>query len=116
MKKIFYYSFGFLAGLINGLVGAGGGMLMVTILKKLGIDQKKAHATSLCVILPICILSSIIYINKGILSIYQSFPFIPFGLLGSILGAFILSKINQKLLQKIFGIFILWAASQLLFK
>ena len=114
LKKIFYYSFAFLAGVINGLLGAGGGMLTVTILKKLGLSQKKAHATSICVILPICIFSSFIYLSKNIVTLNQSFPYLPFCILGAICGAFVLSKINQKLLKKIFGIFVIWAASQLL--
>ena len=116
LKKLFYYSFGFLAGVINGLLGAGGGMLTVTILKKLGLSQKKAHATSVCVILPICIFSSFISLFKGLVSLNQTIPYIPFSILGAIVGALILSKIRQKLLGKIFGIFVIWAASQLLFK
>lgn len=116
MKKAFYYASGLIAGIINGLIGTGGGIIMVMILKKLGLEQKKAHATSICIILPICLLSSIIYLSKNAVSINQATPYIIPGTIGAIFGAFILSKINQKLLRKVFGIFMLWAASQLLLK
>lgn len=116
MKKFMYYSSGFFAGLMNGLLGAGGGILTVSILKKLGLDSKKAHSTSICIILPICFMSAFIYIKNGIVSIDQTYPYIPGGILGAISGAFILSKINKTLLRKIFGIFVVWAASQLLIR
>lgn len=116
LKKKLYPIFGLAAGMINGLLGAGGGMLIVPILKKYGLDQRSTHATSVCVILPICILSSIIYLCKGIVTLDDAYPYLPFSIIGAIIGSFILSKINQNLLRKIFGGFMLWAAIQLLFK
>lgn len=107
---------GFFAGLLNGLLGAGGGMLIVPALSKLGVDRKKAHATSICIILPICILSSVMYINSGRASILEAMPYMVWGIVGSIIGAFILSKIKTKLLRKIFGVFVIWAAFQLIFR
>lgn len=114
LKKAIYYFCAFLAGLLNGLLGAGGGMLMVTILSKMGLEQKKAHATSICIILPICLFSALTYINKGIVNINDATGYMIWGILGSVLGAFVLSKINQKILRNIFGIFVIWAAIQLL--
>ena len=116
MKKIMYYSSGFFAGLTNGLLGAGGSILTVSILKKMGLDSRKAHSTSICIILPICFMSAFIYIKNGVVSLDQAYPYIPGGILGAIFGAFVLSKINKVLLRKIFGIFIIWAASQLIFR
>lgn len=114
MKKAIYYFCAFLAGLLNGLLGAGGGMLMVTILSKMGLEQKKAHATSICIILPICLFSALTYINKGIVNINDATGYMIWGILGAVLGAFVLSRINQKILRNIFGIFVIWAAIQLL--
>ncbi len=116
MKRIFYYVCIFLSGLLNGLFGAGGGMLMVTILSKLGLEPKKAHATSICVILPICLFSAISYIKQNRVTLNDAWSYIPWGIFGAVVGALILSKINQRILRKIFGIFVIWAAIQLLIK
>ena len=39
-------------GILNGLLGAGGGMLTVPLLEWMGVKGRRAHATSLAVILP----------------------------------------------------------------
>lgn len=98
------------------MLGAGGGMLIVPILKKYGLETRKTHATSICIILPMCILSSTIYILKSKVAFSDALPYIPSGAAGAIVGAFILSRINQKLLSKIFAIFMMWAAIQLLIR
>ena len=36
---------GFLSGAVNGLLGAGGGMIAVPMLAKSGLEAKKSHAT-----------------------------------------------------------------------
>ena len=51
-NKVINIGFGFFIGIINGLLGAGGGMLAVPALKKLGLSQKDAHRNALAVILP----------------------------------------------------------------
>lgn len=105
-----------LAGVISGLLGAGGGMLVVPILKKYGLDQRSTHATSVCIILPICLLSAVIYLTKGSVTIFDALPYLPFSVLGAVIGSLILAKINQELLRKLFGGFMIWAAVQLLLR
>lgn len=102
--------------MINGLLGIGGGMLIVPILRKYGLDQHSTHATSVCIVLPVCIVSAIIYIIKGKVTVYDALPYLPFSVLGSFIGSLTLPKANQALLRKIFGGFLLWAAIQLLMK
>ena len=48
-------------GLVNVLIGAGGGILAVPVLKRTGLDQKQAQANAVAVILPLTALSFIIY-------------------------------------------------------
>ncbi len=55
---------GFLSGAVNGLLGAGGGMIAVPMLAKWS-GSEKSHATSVAVILPICVFSSILYLTDG---------------------------------------------------
>ena len=46
---------GALAGLANGFFGGGGGMILVPLLtRRCGLDQRRAFATSVAVILPLC--------------------------------------------------------------
>lgn len=115
MKKIFCYTGGLLAGFVNGLLGTGGGIIIVTLLKKLGIEAQKAHATSVCVILPLCILSTVVYLHKNFVTFQAVLPYIPSGIIGAIIGSLVLAKIKTKVLRKIFSIFVIWAAWQLLF-
>lgn len=50
------------AGLANGFFGGGGGMLLVPLLTRwCGLEQRRAFATSIAIILPLCALSSVIY-------------------------------------------------------
>ncbi len=96
---------GALIGLINGFFGGGGGMLCVPILEKaIGLESKKAHATTLCVILPLCIVSAVIYIYNNNID-FVNLSWVSFGAVtGGVIGAFFLSKINSKWLSVIFAI------------
>ena len=54
------------AGAVNGLFGAGGGMVLVPLLTGVcGLPQRRAFATSVAVILPLCALSVVIYLLRG---------------------------------------------------
>ena len=110
MEKINKSKIGFfLAGVINGLLGAGGGMVAVPLLKGRGLSQKQAQASSIAIILPLSIISAVLYGIKGNLDVAKSLKFIPFGLIGALLGTFIFKKISPTLLKKIFALFMIWA-------
>ena len=106
--------FGVGVGIVNGVFGAGGGMLAVPLLKKSGLEQKAAHANAVAVILPITIISAILYLMKETVTLSDSFAFIPTGLLGSIIATVALQKFSNKLLQKIFAAFMIYAGIRLL--
>ena len=49
---------GFSAGVLNGLFGAGGGMVLVPLMSILtDLDEYQMFSTSVSVLLPICIVS-----------------------------------------------------------
>ena len=49
---------GALAGLVNGLFGAGGGMLLLPLLSRMnGLEAHEAFACSVCIILPLSLVS-----------------------------------------------------------
>ena len=108
--------FGFLIGAVNGLLGAGGGMIAVPLLKKAGLEQKEAHANAVAVILPISILSAVLYLYKDYVNLFDPLPYIPTGILGAVLGTYFLKKISPLWLKRIFGFFMIYAGMRLLLK
>ena len=103
-------------GIVNGLLGAGGGMIAVPILKKLGLEQKEAHVNAVAIILPISILSAVLYLVKDYVNLNNSFAYIPTGVLGAVAGTYILRKISPVWLKRIFGGFMVYAGARLLLK
>ena len=54
------------AGLANGFFGGGGGSVFVPLLTRTcGLNQRQAFATSVAVILPLCVLSAAVYLFRG---------------------------------------------------
>ncbi len=103
-------------GFVNGILGAGGGMLAVPLLKKIGFTQKESHTNAIAIILPITIVSAAIYLFKDFVTIKDSLIYIPTGLLGAVLGTYLLKKISPKWLKRIFGILMVYAGVRLLLK
>lgn len=114
-KSRLYFSFlGALTGFANGLFGSGGGIIAVPMLEKADIEQKKSHATSLALTLPLSVISSFFYTNDETLK--TALPLIPFGLAGAVLGCLFLKKIKAKPLKIIFGVFLIIAGGRMLLK
>ena len=107
---------GFVAGILNGLLGAGGGMVIVPMLEHSGLTPNRAHATSIAVIVPLCVLSAVFYLQGGSLRLTDALPYIPAGLIGGYTGAKILPHIPGQILRRIFGAFMLYAAYRLLWR
>lgn len=102
---------GGLAGLVNGFFGGGGGMLLVPMLvRQCGLTQRQAFATSIAVILPLCVLSSLIYWLRGGLELQAALPYLAGGLLGGFLGGRLFKKLSMVWLRKVFSLFILYGA------
>ena len=107
---------GILIGIINVVLGAGGGMLTVPLYKKMGMEQKDAQINAVATILPITIISAIIYLMNGNVRITDTYIYLIPGLLGSVLGTFVIKKTSNKLLTIFFSIFMIWAGLRLFFK
>ena len=64
--KVKYIITGALAGVANGLFGSGGGLFLVPLFVSwLHMEQKKAFATSVAVILPLSVASLAVFLLKG---------------------------------------------------
>jgi hypothetical protein len=100
---------GFLAGIVGGSLGLGGGIIIVPALVFiLGFSQHEAQGTSLAVLLfPIGILAVINYTKRGYVNFKFALILMVAFVLGSYLGSVISIHLPAKTLRKIFGIFML---------
>ncbi|MBP3313561.1 MAG: sulfite exporter TauE/SafE family protein [Oscillospiraceae bacterium] len=99
---------GVLTGFVNGLFGAGGGMLMVPLLTRFcGVEDKEAFATSLCIVLPISLVSLVVYALKGTLELQGALPYLLGGSLGGVVAGLSYKKVSATLLHKVLAVVIL---------
>lgn len=109
-----FHSIGFViaglaAGAVNGLFGAGGGMVLVPLLTLLTDLQESAiFPASISIILPICLISLSITALNGGLAWQQAFPYLVGSCVGGILAGIFGKKIPAKWLHRGLGILILW--------
>lgn len=101
---------GILTGLINGLIGIGGGTILIpAMVFLLGEKQHIAHGTSLAVILPTALVSTFIYQANNHMDWGLAFKIAASGMLGGYLGALLMERIPPLRLKQIFGIFMILA-------
>lgn len=115
--KIKLLAIGLTTGLVNGLFGSGGGTIIVPALVFIiGLNDYKAHATAISIILPLSIISTIIYFINGIIPFKIFLLVMSGGLVGSFIGAKTLDKIPIHILRKIFGSMIIYSAIRMIWK
>ena len=113
---IYLIIIGLSAGVLSGLVGVGGGILMVPMFVLfLGLTQHNAQGMSLAVMLPpVTFLAVYNYHKAGEvdwkLALIASAVFI----IGGYLGSKVALKIDQTILKKVFGFFMLIVAMKLM--
>lgn len=113
--KITYILSGFAIGLINGFFGGGGGMVCVPVLESLlRLDSKHSHATALAVIFPLSLCSGIVYLLKVNFD-WQIFGLVTAGfVVGGIIGAYLLKKLNNVVIRFIFTLVVFAAGIKLI--
>lgn len=107
---------GGLAGIVNGFFGGGGGMILVPMLTgKCGLGQREAFATSVAIILPLCVLSSGIYLWQGAVDFMTALPYLMGGLVGGFIGGKLFKKLNMLWLRRAFALFLIYGGLRSLF-
>ena len=108
---------GLAVGFINGFMGAGGGMILVPILTLLlKMNNKVAHSTAVFVIAPICLVSGITYIVKGVVDWEILLPVAIGTLIGGVAGTFMLKKLKNDVINIIFWCVMIFAGVWMLIK
>ena len=110
MKRCFGISVsGAGAGILNGLLGAGGGMVLVPLMSKLtDLEEKQLFSHSVAIIFPICIVSLLFAQGWSDFSLPTTLPYLLGSLLGGICAVFWGKYIPASWLHKGLGALILW--------
>lgn len=119
MNLVYYLkcaAIGIITGILNGLFGSGGGTIVVpAMVHFLNVDEHKAHATAISIILPLTIISSFFYINSNYVDWNLILKTSIGGIAGGYIGAKLLKVIPAKYLSKIFGAFMIFASIRMVF-
>lgn len=102
---------GLLSGVLNGLFGAGGGSAVVPAMEYfLKMEEKRAHATAIAIILVMSVVSAFVYVRAGHFDFGLWVPVTIGGVAGGLVGAKALSKIPKRWLNILFGAVIIVTA------
>ena len=105
---------GVIIGSVNAFFGSGGGLITVPYLKKQGLTQQQAQASSTFIILPLCMLSSLLYGSFHSISFSDFLPLFLAGIAGAVCGGIFLKRIPSKWLKLLFGAFMLYAGLRMI--
>lgn len=110
MHYIFVYLLiGAAAGVINGLFGAGGGLLLVPLfIRFCKLEPKTAFATSLFVMLALSAVSLTVYLFRGTVDFTAALPYLLGGIAGGVIGGLWMKRINVKWLRIALAAFLLY--------
>lgn len=100
---------GLCAGAVNGLFGAGGGMVLVPLLCLLSdMEDTEIFPSSVSIILPICIVSVAVTAVSGPLPWEKALPYLIGSALGGVAAGLWAKRIPTIWLHRGLGILILW--------
>ena len=103
------------AGVINGLLGTGGGMAAAPLFMRwVGIEEKTALATTVMTILPLSMLSAGFYIARGGVELNTAWPFLAGGLIGGLIAGKLYGRVGAVWLRRGFGALLILGGARML--
>lgn len=105
---------GLAAGFVGGGLGLGGGIVLVPLLLAIGIDQHRAHATSVAAIILIAIAGAATFAAAGELHPGLGVIIGLGGIVGAALGASLMHRMSARTLSIVFALVLLVAAIRML--
>ena len=109
IRALSLLAIGLAAGLLNGALGAGGGILLVLLLRPMlrsAEERRRIYPTALAVTLPLSALTLYRYWRLGAVSATSAW-LLPPALVGGILGAVLLRYLPLGVLARIFSAVVL---------
>ena len=100
---------GVCAGAINGLFGAGGGMVLVPLLTSVAkLDEDSVFPCSVSMILPICLVSLSYSLAHTSFTWTTAIPYLISSVIGGVIAGIWGKKIPTLWLHRILSVLILW--------
>lgn len=100
---------GISAGAINGLFGAGGGMVLVPMLVKFAkLQENEVFPSSVCIILPVCLISLFFSYQPNLLDPKTIAVYLLGSAAGGVLTGLFGKKIPTLWLHRALGILVIW--------
>ena len=91
--------------------GQGGGIpLLVLLTRWAKLEEKKAFATCVAVIFPLCVVSAVVYFLRCALPLAQALPYLVGGAAGGLVGGRLFQNVPNVWLRRIFAVFLLYGA------
>ncbi len=114
-RLLLYSAVGLGAGLCNGLLGSGGGIVLFFALSLLGYgNAKDRFAMNVAVICAISTVSCFLYWRQGHVNLPELTPYILPAAAGGIAGALLVDRINTVWLKRIFAVLVIYAGWRML--
>lgn len=119
MTVLFLLLLGAGAGFINGLLGTGGGILLVYVMRTYArrhrtsdvqenaSAQRDVYATALSTMLPISVFSAVHYARAGALDLQAFSPFLLPSVIGGLIGGWLLDRLGLDWLKRLFALLVL---------
>ena len=109
-QNLKFVGIGLGAGIINGLFGAGSGLLLVPMLSYIGgTKSKTSHATTLGCVFFMCLSGLVVYIANGVIN-YKLVVICSIGsLIGALVGTKLLKRLKNNIIDLIFSVVLVLA-------
>lgn len=105
---------GLLVGALSGLIGIGGGVVLVPLLViGFGFSQHTAQGTSLAALIPTSIVGAVTHQRQGNLDVRAALVMGIVGMVGAAAGAVAAQHLHAQVLERLFGLLLLFAAYRL---
>ena len=118
-KRLLIALFSFVGGLLNGFIGAGGGVVMMLGLsyaRRLGVvDNKNGEFAGTCAaVMVFSVVSSVAYAISGRVEWSLLPPMLPAAAIGGAIGGALLKKLDPIFLRLLFSFLVLYSGVSML--
>lgn len=116
-KTILLLVFSFAAGLLNGFLGTGGGILLVFLFSLVyDGNRRDLFADTVLTVFFLSLVSALLYAKAGMIDLSFSATFFVPGVIGGVCGALLLEKIDLPLLKKLFAAMVIFCGVRMVLR